>query len=180
MLIGYMRPYQDDINCTNQLKELKKIPCDLYHSEEHASPKKRVTLQNMMNQLQSGDTVVVTRLFSIADSTRHLAELLDQINEQQAFLFSLHEKIDTRELAGQLFYGNVKSLLNFQSDIISENTRKGIYEAKEKGTRLGRPRKLDENVKKAIHMYESKKYSLAQIREETGISKTTLYRYLEN
>ncbi|MNJ70793.1 Helix-turn-helix domain of resolvase [compost metagenome] len=71
-------------------------------------------------------------------------------------------------------------MLTFQSDIISENTRKGLYEAKEKGTKLGRPRKLDENVKKAIQMYESKKYTLAQIREETGISKTTLYRYLES
>lgn len=45
--------------------------------------------------------------------------------------------------------------------------------------KLGRPRKLDGNVMKAIQMYESKEYSLAEIREETGISKTTLYRYLD-
>lgn len=44
----------------------------------------------------------------------------------------------------------------------------------------GRPRKADDNVKRAIIMYQSQKFSLAQIKEETGISKTTLYRYLEN
>ncbi|MGP0578925.1 helix-turn-helix domain-containing protein [Paenibacillus peoriae] len=116
----------------------------------------------------------------VADSTRHLAELLDQLNEQQAYFFSIHEGIDTRQLSSCSFYTHVKYLLNFQSDMISENTKKGLYEAKQKGMKLGRLHKLDENVKKAIQMYESQKYSIAQIREETGISKTTLYRYLEN
>lgn len=180
MIIGYMRPYQDDINCTFQLGELEKVPCDFYYIEEHSSPKKRIVLEQILSQIQPGDTLVVSRLFSFADSTRQLAELLDQINEQQAFFYSLYEKIDSRDKTGQLFYNNVKSLLDFQSDIISENTRRGMYEAKEKGLKLGRPRKLDENIKRALSMYESKQYSLAEIREETGISKTTLYRYLEN
>ncbi|MGQ3477612.1 recombinase family protein [Paenibacillus sp. TY11] len=80
-----MRPFQDDINCTNQLEVLKEVPCDSLHAEEHSSPKKRAVLQKMLNQLQPGDTVVVTRLFSFADSTKHLAELLDQLHGQQAF-----------------------------------------------------------------------------------------------
>ncbi|WP_430034017.1 hypothetical protein [Peribacillus simplex] len=29
-------------------------------------------------------------------------------------------------------------------------------------------------------MYQSKKYSLTESKNETGISKSTLYRYLEN
>ncbi|MDQ0166942.1 DNA invertase Pin-like site-specific DNA recombinase [Bacillus horti] len=56
----------------------------------------------------------------------------------------------------------------------------GLYAAKQKGVKPGRPRKPDENVKRAISMYQSQQYSLAQIKAETGISKTTLYRYLEN
>ncbi|MBU3099627.1 helix-turn-helix domain-containing protein [Clostridium sp. DSM 17811] len=44
----------------------------------------------------------------------------------------------------------------------------------------GRPRKPDDNVKRAIVMYQSKKYTLVKIKDETGISKSTLYRYLEN
>lgn len=180
MFIGYMRPYQDDINCTAQLEKLKGIPCVRYYTEEHTSPKRRTALQQAMEQLQAGDTLVVSRLYCLADSTRNLAELLDQLYVQQAYLYAIHEQINTNDLSGQLFHKHVKDLLQFQSDIISENTRKGLYEAKEKGTKLGRPRKLDENIKKAIQMYESKKYTLAQIREETGISKTTLYRYLES
>jgi DNA invertase Pin-like site-specific DNA recombinase len=180
MLIGYMRPFQDDINCEMQLEELMKVPCDTIFSEEHSSPKRRIVLEKVFAELQPGDTIVVSRLYSLADSTRHLVELLDQLNNQHSFFYALHEKLDSREKTGKLFYHHTRALLEFQSDITSENTRRGMYEAKEKGMKLGRPRKLDENVKRAISMYESKIYSLAQIREETGISKTTLYRYLDH
>ena len=61
----------------------------------------------------------------------------------------------------------VKHLLKFQSDVISEKTKKGLYEAKQKGVTTGRPRKPDENVKRAITMYQSKHYSLAEIKSET-------------
>ena len=55
-----------------------------------------------------------------------------------------------------------------------------MSKAKQKGITTGRPRKPDENVQRAIIMYQSKKYSLADIKNETGISKSTLYRYLEH
>lgn len=134
----------------------------------------------MLDRLIPGDTIVVTRLFSFADSMRHLSELLDQFQNRKVYLYSLNENINTREDSGRLFHKHVETILEFHGDLISESTKKGLDEAKEKGTKLGRPRKLDENVMKAIRMYESNKYTLAQIREETGISKTTLYRYLEN
>ncbi|WP_046225858.1 recombinase family protein [Paenibacillus dauci] len=180
MLIGYMRPYQGDLECKDQASQLRESGCDHWVIEEHASPKQRIKLEELLQLLQSNDVLIVTKLFALADSTRHLAELLHNFNERQINFISLYESIDTRLEEGQYFYKNIHSLLHFQTDIISENTKKGMYEAKQRGSKVGRPRKLDDNIKKAIQMYESKKYSLLQIREETGISKTTLYRYLEN
>lgn len=180
MLIGYMRPNQDDNQCKKQLQVLTDLNCDQLFIEEHSSPKKRVELKKMMSTIQPGDTVIVSKLFSFADSTRHLAELLNQIQDRKAYFLSVEEEINTRNSTGYSFHDCVSYLLNFQSDVISENTKKGMYEAKQKGIKTGRPRKPDENVNRAISMYQSQKFTLAQIKEETGISKTTLYRYLEN
>lgn len=180
MLIGYMRPNQDDLNCTLQFEVLSNKNCDHFYTEEHSSPKKRVILKKMMNQLKPGDTIVVAKLFSFADSTRHLSELLSELDRKEAYLYSVSEEIDTRNTNNYSFNEIVDHLLHFQSDVISENTKKGMYEAKQKGIKSGRPRKPDDNVKKAIKMYQSKQYTLAEIKEETGISKTTLYRYLES
>lgn len=180
MQIGYMRPYQDDLDCKKQIETLQTVPCEQYMKEEHASAKKRTVLEKLLQELRIGDILVVSKLFVLADSTRHLVEVLDDLEKKEAYLLSVHDRIDTRTAAGRTFRANAHSLLGLQKDIVRENTIRGMYEAKQKGSKAGRPRKMDDNVKKAIQMYESKQYSLAQIKEQTGISKTTLYRYLEN
>ncbi|WP_430034377.1 recombinase family protein [Peribacillus simplex] len=72
-----------------------------------------------------------------------------------AFLHSLIEDIDTHHHSGYPFYDIVKYLLEFQNEVISEKTKKGLSEAKQKGITTGRPRKPDENVK-ACDYYVSK------------------------
>lgn len=180
MLIGYMRPYQDDVTCENQRNALMKIHCDEIIAEAHSSAKRREKLEAMLGDLRAGDTIVVTKLFALADSTRHLVEILNIVETKGAYILSLSEEIDTRREAGYRFSEIVNHLVEFQSDVISEKTKEGLHEAKQKGVTAGRPKKPDANVQRAIEMYQSKRYSLDEIRSETGISKSTLYRYMEN
>lgn len=179
MLIGYMRPFQRDVHCEAQLQQLTEEHCERIVAEEHSSAKKRIELKRLISNLKQDDKLVVTKLYILADSTLHLVEVLDLIKGKGAFFQSLQEGIDTSDSQGYPFHDMVESLAAFQRDVISENTKKGLYKAKQKGVTTGRPRKPDENVQQAIVMYESKQYTLAEIKEETGISKSTLYRYLE-
>ncbi|MDK0291585.1 helix-turn-helix domain-containing protein [Salmonella enterica] len=55
----------------------------------------------------------------------------------------------------------------------------GMDQASKQGKSIGRPKKTDDNIKKAISMYH-KGFKLMEIKNETGISKSTLYRYLES
>jgi DNA invertase Pin-like site-specific DNA recombinase len=180
MLIGYMRPFQEDLNCELQQKVIEKINCDMIIIEDHSSAKKRIKLETMIDNLKQGDKIVVTKLFVFADSSRHLVELLDVVDAKGGSFQSFNEGIDTSHDSRYSFKNIVKHLVEFQSDVISEKTKKGLNEAKQKGVVTGRPRKPDENVQRAIEMYQSKNYTLTQIKEETGISKSTLYRYLEH
>ncbi|MBO1002740.1 recombinase family protein [Pseudogracilibacillus auburnensis] len=179
MLIGYARPLHNDLNCEQQIKILTTNQCGKLFLENHASAKRRIELDKMITALNQKDKVTICKLYAIADSTHHLVEVITAIHEKGAFLHSVKEDIDTSNHGGYSLEFIVKQLANFQSDLISEKTRKGIYKAKQKGISTGRPRKPDANVQKAILMYESKKYTLQEIRNETGISKSTLYRYLE-
>lgn len=180
MLIGYMRPNQGDPQCSRQLESLKKAGCGLIISEDHPSAKNRIQLENALRMLKYSDKIVVEKLFVLADSTRHLGELIEEIKAKGAFLKSISEGIDMRDSDSYSFGDIVSHIVAFQSDLISERTKEGLCEAKEKGIATGRPRKPDENVRRAIGMYQSKKYSLADIKDATGISKSTLYRYLEH
>lgn len=180
MLIGYIRPENDNDNYNKQLTMLRKMNCDKIIIEKHSSAKKRTELNEMIHKLEQGDKIIITKLYSLADSTLHLVELLQMIEEKGAYIKSIREDIDTSNEIGYQFSYIVKHLVEFQSDVISERTKKGLNKAKQRGVTAGRPRLPDENVKRAINMYQSKKYSLSEIRNETGISKSTLYRYLES
>lgn len=179
MLIGYARPSVEDPACQNQKVLLKNIGCTEIFVEEHATPKNREQLHSLLEKTVLGDKIVVSKLFTFADSTRHLVELLDKLETKGISLLSIHENIETALNKEYSFSKILHCLADFQHDAISEKTKTGLSLAKEKGSISGRPRKPDENVKKAIEMYNSKQYSLAEIKEKTGISKSTLYRYLE-
>ncbi|MGI1805558.1 recombinase family protein [Exiguobacterium sp. TDN 0502] len=176
----YMRPYPDDPDCAVQQAEADQIDVTRRVIESHDSAKRRTELEQMLKALEPGDEVVVTHLYVLADSTRHLIELLEQMEETGASLWSLREQIRTKESASLNFLETARHLVQLQSDVISMSTRAGLTKAKEQGKQTGRPRKPDENVRRAIAMYQSKNHSLADIREQTGISKSTLYRYLES
>jgi len=180
MNFGYVRPTHDDQNVFTQIQRLSTIE-DIHIIEEKPdSAKKRIVLDHMIENLQIGDRIYVYKLYNLADSSRHLIELLDEVEQKGASLISLHENIVTKKEVGYSFNSILRHLVQFQSDVISEKTKSGLNEAQKKGNNAGRPRKPDENVQKAIVMYESKNYTLAEIKEATGISKSTLYRNLEN
>lgn len=180
MVIGYIRPCHDDLHCEKQEKLLNDLQCDRIMKEEHSSSKKRIQLKQLLGLIENNDIIVVASLFALADSTRHLQEILEIIEGKGAVLKSLEEGIDTSPSICYPFVDILKHLVKFQSDVVSEKTKNGMYEAKLKGIHSGRPKKSDENITRAIEMYQSKKFSLNEIKEETGISKSTLYRYLEH
>lgn len=180
MRIGYARAIAEDMDCQKQRALFDEFGCDVIHLESHSSPKQRTELKKMLSEIKTGDRIIVLKLHVLADSTRQLVDLVEMLEEKQAFLHSVQEGIDTQQGKSFSFLKIAKCLADFQSDAISAKTKAGLSEAKQKGMHAGRPRKADANVKKAIEMYKSKSHSLAEIKEQTGISKSTLYRYLEN
>ncbi|MCA6607733.1 recombinase family protein [Bacillus altitudinis] len=180
MIFGYARPFSQDIDMTLQTKALENKGCDRIYYEQTISPKDRPELNHLLHSINTGDQIIVYKFYSIADSTRHLIELVQLLQQKNVQLISIIDQVDTSTNEGKVFFKLMKSVGDFQYDVLSESTKAGIYEAKRKGKNTGRPRKPDANVRRALDMYQSKKYSIAQITLETGISKTTLYRYLED
>ncbi|SOC23432.1 DNA invertase Pin-like site-specific DNA recombinase [Ureibacillus xyleni] len=178
MIYGYVRPLYNDKQCLNQLNSLKTA-CEKIFQEEHGAPKKRKELESLLMQLRSGDIIIVQRMFALADTTSHLFELLKLCERDQVTIQFLQEGIETKGTLPFNLTELVKEFLNFQSDIVKQSTTLGIAHAKEQGKSIGRPKKSDDNVKRAISMYYSGDYTLLEIKNETGISKSTLYRYLE-
>lgn len=172
MRIGYIREFVQG--------KWDRQPAVLMNCERVMEEKEDVQgqplLEELMEKLQRGDVLVVRKLYTLANSTKHLIEICRNLQERQVSLVSIEDGIDTRE---DSFFQHLEQIAVFRKEVVGERTKAGLSEAKAKNRAGGRPRKPDRNVQKAIDMYRSKMYSIADITIETGISKTTLYRYLQ-
>ncbi|WP_176330406.1 recombinase family protein [Oceanobacillus rekensis] len=178
MINGYTRPLYNDKNLENQLKNLANN-CDKIYQEKHGTPKKRTQLESLLMDVQPGDTIMVERLIVLADTSRHLIDLLKVCEKDNVKIHFLNEGINSDELLNITLLNTMEHIIQFQSDMIKQSTTNGMEEAKNQGKTIGRPKKSDDNIKKAMSMYHNG-FKLLDIKNETGISKSTLYRYLES
>ncbi len=179
MNYGYIRPLYNDENGLKQLETLEKH-CDYIFRELHGTPKKRSELEKLLLNLKENDTIFVERMFVLADTTRHLLELLKICERDRVNIRFLMEDLDSKGMIALSLQDMIEKIRDFQSDIVKQSTTNGLANAREQGKPIGRPKKSEDTIKQAIAMYHSGSYTLIDIKNETGISKSTLYRYLEN
>lgn len=107
--------------------------------------------------------------------------MVEQIEKMGANIKSLKETwVDTTTPHGKLMFTFFAGISQFERDLISQRTKEGLESARARGKKGGRPVKDKNDMTKAVKLYKSKEYSLKEIREMTGVSKTSLYRYLDS
>ena len=79
---------------------------------------------------------------------------------------------------GKFMYTVLAAMAEMERSLIRERQREGIEAAKARGETGGRPRANKNAVRKALALYKSGQYSVSQVAAESGISISTLYRYL--
>ncbi|MDD6735219.1 MAG: recombinase family protein [Clostridiales bacterium] len=177
MIFAYARVSTSDQCLDRQLDALTKYGVDKIYQEKISGTKKnRPELDKMLSVLKSGDTVVVESLSRLGRSVKNLSELMERFNADDIRLVSLKETIDTKSSTGKLLFTILSSLAQFERDVLAERTREGLNAARARGHLGGRPKTNRSKIDKAIALYNTKQYSISEITELTGISKSTLYR----
>lgn len=180
MLLGYARVSTEAQNLDWQLDQLASAQCErIYQEKITGTIKERPELNKMLDNLRSGDTIIISELTRLSRSTRDLFKLVDQIEKKGANIKSLRESwLDTTTPQGKLMFTIFAGISQFERDLISQRTKEGLASARARGRKGGRPSKNKNDVEDALKLYNSKEYSLKDIKKMTGISKTTLYRYI--
>ena len=91
----------------------------------------------------------------------------------------MKETIDTTSPTGRLLYTILASLAAFERDILVERTSEGLKAARARGRVGGRPKTDAKAMQKALALYQTKEYSITDITDLTGVSKSALYRALK-
>lgn len=177
MKYGYARVSTAGQDLETQLQALQAENCDEIYSEHFTGTiTDRPVFAELLQKLQVGDTLVVTKLDRIARSATQGSELVRNLINKGIRVHILNmgmmDNKPTSKLIRHIFF----AFAEFERDMIVERTQEGKAIAKQRPDFIeGRPRKYKKaQVNHALDLLSQHSYT--EVERLTGISKATLVR----
>lgn len=141
--IGYVRVSDADQSEALQIDALEAEGCTAIFTDHGVSGAKtaRPALDQMMKQLNTGDTLTVWKLDRLGRSTIHLLQILSDLQERGIHFQAITQGIDTSTAVGRMIFGQLAVFAEYERNLISERTKAGMAAAKARGVHVGRPAK---------------------------------------
>jgi DNA invertase Pin-like site-specific DNA recombinase len=179
MIYGYARVSTDGQSVDAQVKQLRAAGAEKVFRETASGARAdRAQLRRVIDQLDKGDVLTVTRLDRLARSTRDLLNTLATIASKGAGFRSLHDTwADTTTAHGRLMLTVLGGLAEFERELIRARTGEGRERAKARGVKMGRKPKLTDHQKReAIKRRDHGEETLAEIGRSYNVSGWTISR----
>lgn len=192
--VAYVRVSSAGQNLARQLEAVGE--CDQTFTEKQSgkSATNRPQLQALIRHVRHGDHIIVSSMDRLARSVIDLNDIVQQITgdpaehtEQHprkgASIEFLKERLtfapgDSDPMAS--FQLNMMgAFAQFERELIRQRQTEGIAEAKKRGVYKGRPRTLESDQIRSVRNAALAGTPKVQIARDHGISRSTLYRYLE-
>lgn len=183
-LIGYARVSTQEQDLSLQLDALEKAGCkksEIFVDKTSGSKTERVGLQKCLEEIKSGDTLVVWRLDRLGRSMIHLVTLIEDLLIRQIGFKSICDgAIDTTTASGEFVFNIFSSLAQFERRLIQERTKAGLDAARARG-RVGGRKKIESTNPKVVmakNMHKDHGMNINDICKTLKICRATFYRYL--
>ena len=178
-LLGYARVSTTDQQPQLQVDALEHAGCYRVFTETASGARPdRPVLEQVLDQLRPGDTLVVWKLDRLGRSLRHLVDTVTGLAKRGIGFRSLQEAIDTTP-GGKLVFHVFAALAEFERDLIRERTSAGLTAALARGRQGGRPSVMTAHkLQVAREMHGSGQYTVSAIATTLGVSRASIYRHL--
>lgn len=174
-IYGYARVSTTDQDLTIQEDALRKAGCTTIRSEKVSGTKLegRKELATLMEFLQSGDVLVITRLDRLARSMDDLSTIVRQLQAKGVELRATEQPIDTASPHGKAFFQMLGVFAEFETNLRKERQLEGIAKAKEAGVYKGRKPSVDPAK---IAELRAEGLGPAAIAKRMGVARSSIYR----
>ena len=183
--IGYARVSTLKQDLGEQITELEKFGCKKIFSGKHSgkAEKNEEQLNELLNYIREGDTVVVTKLDRLGRSLSQCLKVLDILLEKEIGFIALNQSIDTTKRKDPMAMAMIHLLGLFaelERNFIVERTQGGKLAKVESGDLKaigGRPKKLSEKMEERLAKDIKKKLSINELSKNYEVSRATISRY---
>jgi DNA invertase Pin-like site-specific DNA recombinase len=177
--IGYGRVSTADQNISSQEDALKVAGVDRIFIETFTGTKiSRPELDKVLQQLRTGDVLVITRLDRLGRSAKDLLNIVSELERLGVQLEVIEQRIDTSTPEGKLFFTMVAAFAEFERAIMQSRTMDGLAAARARGRVGGRKPKLNQSKVDAIKQMYRDGRTVKEIASLFEVSRPTVYRAL--
>lgn len=182
MLIGYARTSTSDqaAGLAAQRRDLDAAACERIFAEEASAASARAVLDQTLDFVRAGDTLVVTKLDRLARSTGHLLEIVRRLEDKEVALRILDfggEAVATSGPTGRLLLTVFAAFAQFEREMMLERQREGIARAKAEGKYKGRKPTARARADE-VHALRAEGLGATEIARRLGIARASVYRIL--
>ncbi len=177
MKIGYVRVSTKEQNTARQEELMKSLGVDrVYIDKMSGRDTERPFLQEMMNFVREGDSVVVESISRFARNTKDLLELTEELNNKHVQFISQKENIDTNTPAGKFMLTIFGAVAELEREYIRQRQKEGIEIAKQQKKYKGRPAKQLDTFDEIYQQWKSGNITATSASMQLNISRSTFYR----
>jgi DNA invertase Pin-like site-specific DNA recombinase len=177
MIYGYARVSTTGQTLETQKQGLESAGIDRLVSEKVSGVKQRRELEKLLDRLNPGDLLVVTKLDRLARSTLDLLQIVARIGQQGAGFKSLGDTwADTTTPHGRLMMTILAGIAEFERELILQRTGEGRARAKAEGVQFGRKPKLTPHQRREVLRRIGEGEAMRQIAKTFNVDHTTISR----
>ncbi len=177
-IYGYARVSTLDQDLTIQRAALKAAGGGVVRAEKVNGSRRdgRTELQMLLDFVQPGDTLVVTRIDRLARSMKDLQDIVHELKQKGVALRATEQPVDTGTAAGRAFLDMLGVFAEFETNLRRERQFEGIKAAKARG--IYKRRKPTIDVAELRRLRDGEKLGPAAITRRLGIGRASVHRVL--
>jgi len=177
--IGYARVSLSGMNEARQTDRLKAVCDKVYVEKLSGAAKSRPVFERVIKSLKRDDTLIVLDLDRAFRSTIDALLTMEALKARGINLKILSLNLDLSTEFGEVVFGILASLAQFERRIIARRTKEGLAAARKRGVTLGRPRKLSNKDVTLVRQKISEDVPINKLALIMGVSSQTLRRALK-
>ena len=179
MVYGYARVSTRQQDLSRQLDLLDRYECNKIYTERISGVRaNRPELNKLKKRVKENDKIIIESFSRLGRSTKDLIDLVYFFEKKGVKVISIKENFDTQTPQGKLMMTVFQAFSQFERDIIVERTKEGLESARARGNIGGRPRIDPALIQHALHLYQKEGKAVVDICAQTGLKRSTFYRYL--
>lgn len=179
MVYGYARVSTRQQDLSRQLDLLDRYECNKIYTEKISGVRaNRPELNKLKKRVKENDKIIIESFSRLGRSTKDLIDLVYFFEKKGVKVISIKENFDTQTPQGKLMMTVFQAFSQFERDIIVERTKEGLESARARGNIGGRPRIDPALIQHALHLYQKEGKAVVDFCAQTGLKRSTFYRYL--